>query len=111
MYGSCVVSLVDELVVAIGREALDMCKFGKTAIATSARQHRDHVDGFGDQGARDGDNGFLNQLLQPTQGTDGRSRMQGADTAGMAGAPGLQQVEGLGAAHFADRNTVRAEPE
>ena len=37
--------------------------------------------------------------------------MQGADTAGMAGAPGLQEIERLGAAHLADRNAVGPQPQ
>jgi hypothetical protein len=36
--------------------------------------------------------------------------MQRADAAGMAGAPCLQEIERLGAAHLADRNAVRTQP-
>ena len=35
--------------------------------------------------------------------------MDGADAAGMAGAPGLEQVERFGAAHLADRDAVGAQ--
>ena len=38
-----------------------------------------------------------------------RAGVDGADAAGMAGAPGLQQVERLGAADFADRNAIGAQ--
>ena len=35
-----------------------------------------------------------------------RAGVDGADAAGMAGAPGLQEIERLGAAHLADRDAV-----
>ena len=35
--------------------------------------------------------------------------MDGADAAGMAGAPGLEEIERLGAAHLADRDAVGAQ--
>jgi hypothetical protein len=38
-----------------------------------------------------------------------RSGMDRADPAGMAGAPGFEEVERLGAAHLADRNAVGAQ--
>ena len=37
--------------------------------------------------------------------------MHGGDAAGMAGVPGLQHVEGLGAAHLADDDAVGAQPQ
>ena len=37
--------------------------------------------------------------------------MERADAAGMAGAPGLQQIERLGAAHLADRDAVGPKPQ
>jgi hypothetical protein len=37
--------------------------------------------------------------------------MDGADAAGVAGAPGLEEVERLGAAHLADGDAVGAQPE
>ena len=37
--------------------------------------------------------------------------MDGADAAGMAGAPGLEQVERFGAAHLADRDAVGTQPQ
>jgi hypothetical protein len=36
--------------------------------------------------------------------------VQRADAAGMAGAPGFKEVQGLGPAHLADRNTVGPKP-
>ena len=37
--------------------------------------------------------------------------MQRADPAGMAGAPGLEEIERLGAAHLADRDAVGPQPQ
>jgi len=45
---------------------------------------------LGDQGARHCDDGFLDELLEPPQRTERGTRMNGADTAGMACAPSLE---------------------
>jgi len=45
-------------------------------------------------------------LLKPAQGAERGAGMDGADAAGMSGAPGLQQIERLRATHLADRNAV-----
>ena len=58
---------------------------------------------------RDGDDGFLDELLEPPQRTERGAGVDRADAAGMAGAPGLQEIERFGAAHFADRDAVRAQ--
>ena len=63
-----------------------------TVSAISARGH--------------GHDGFLDELLEAAQRSEGGAGMQGADAAGMAGAPGLQEVQGLGAAHLADRDAI-----
>ena len=65
----------------------------------------------GEQGAGDGDHGFLNQLLHAAERAERASRVDRADAARMAGAPGLEQVERFGAAHFADRDAVGAQPQ
>ena len=75
----------------------------------AAGEHRDDVDGLGDQGARNGDDGFLDELLEPAQRADAGAGVDGADAAGMAGAPGLEEIERLGAAHLADRDAVGAQ--
>src|SRR3546814_7696574 len=66
------------------------------------------VDGLGDQGARDGDDSFLDQLLHPPERTDGASGVDRPNPARVAGAPSLEEIKRLGAAHFANRNPVRA---
>ena len=69
------------------------------------------IDGLGDQRARHRDDGFLDELLQPPQRANGGAGVQRADAAGMAGAPGLEEVERLGAADLADRDAVGPQPE
>ena len=56
-----------------------------------------------DQRARHGDDGLLDELLKAAERAERRIGMHGADAAGVAGVPGLQHVEGFGAAHLADR--------
>ena len=66
------------------------------------------VDGFGDKRAGHGDHRLLDELLQPSQRADRGAGVQRADAAGMAGAPRLDQVERLAAAHLADGDAIRA---
>lgn len=40
---------------------------------------------------------------------DARPGVNRADAAGMTGAPGLEQIERLGATHLADRDAIRAQ--
>ena len=54
----------------------------------------------------DGDDGFLDELLEAAQRAERGAGVDGADAAGMAGAPGLQEIERFGAAHLADRDAV-----
>lgn len=56
--------------------------------------------------ARDGDDGFLDQLFHPPQRTERGPGMDGADAAWMAGAPGFEEIERLRSAHLTDRDTV-----
>ena len=98
-------------VVAVGRQALDTREFGEPPICAAAGQNRDHLDGLGDQRARHGDDGFLDQLLHPAKRAECRAGMNGADATGMAGAPGLQKIERFGAAHLTDRDSVGPQPE
>ena len=67
------------------------------------------VDGFRDQGARDGDDSLLNELFKATQRADACAGVDGADPARMAGAPGFEQVQRFRAAHLADGNAVGAQ--
>src|SRR3546814_9572815 len=89
-------------------EPVDAGQFGKASPGAIAHQHGDEVDGLGDQGARDGDDSFLDQLLHPPERTDGASGVDRPNPARVAGAPSLEEIKRLGAAHFANRNPVRA---
>jgi hypothetical protein len=55
-----------------------------------------------------GDDRFLDQLLHPPERTDRAAGVDRPDPAGVAGPPGLEEIKRLGAAHFANRNPVRA---
>ena len=100
----------DDAVIAGSRvEAGDFGQFGETALPPASGQHGDDIDGFGDQSAGDGNDGFLDELLKAAQCTDRRAGMDGADAAGMAGAPGLQKVEGFRPAHLADGDAIGAQ--
>ncbi len=66
----------------------------------------DAVDCFCDEVVRHLRRGLANQLFEPGESAQGRVGMQGGDAARMAGIPGLQHVERLGAAHFTDNDPV-----
>src|SRR3546814_7924077 len=53
----------------------------------------DHVDGFGDQAPRDGDDAFLNQLFEPIECGDRAIGMDRRDAAWMPGVPAFKHVE------------------
>ena len=59
----------------------------------NAYEDGDEIDGLGDQRARNGDDGFLDELLEATQRADAGASVDGAYAAGVAGAPGFEQVE------------------
>ena len=92
------------------RRPFDAGEFGKAPVGAPACEHGDELDGLGDQRARHGDDGFLNQLLQPAECAQRRARMDGPDASGMSGAPGFQEIQRLRAAHLADRDAIRPEP-
>lgn len=94
-------------VVTARIEAGDLREFGEATSGAIADQHSDDIDCLGDQGARHSDDAFLDELLHAPQRAECRSGVDRADTAGVAGAPSLQQVERFGPSHFADRDTVR----
>ena len=77
----------------------------------TAGEDGDDFDRFGDQRTRHGDDGFLDELFETAQSAEPGPGVDSADAAGMAGAPGLQEVERLGPAHFADRNAVGPQPQ
>src|SRR5687767_4775499 len=84
-----------EDVVAVGPEALHGSEFDQPAGGTAAGEHSNDLDGLGDQRTWHGDDGFLNELLEAAQRAEGCAGVQGAHTTGMAGAPGLQEVQRL----------------
>src|SRR3546814_6181080 len=94
------------LPISGGIEPFDANEVGKAALAAAAGQDDDDVDRLGDQRARDMRYGLKDQLLEPVQRGACRSGMDRADAAGMAGAPRLEQIELIGAAHFADRDAI-----
>ena len=97
----------DDAVVAVaGSSPATSGELGEAALGAAAGEHRDDIDGLGDQRARHGDDGFLDELLEPAQRAERGAGVDGADAAGMAGAPGLQEIERFGAAHLADRDAV-----
>ena len=88
-----------------------MRELGEPAGGAAAGEDGDQVDGLGDQRARHGDDGFLDELLEAAQRAERRTGVERADAAGMAGAPGLQEIERLGATHLADRDAVGTQPQ
>src|SRR3546814_3387697 len=89
----CSSDLVGEREVAVRAQAIDAREFGEAAFRSASGQHRHHVDGLADQRAGHGHDGFLDELLHPAQRAERRAGVNGADAAGMAGAPGLEEVE------------------
>jgi hypothetical protein len=56
--------------------------------------------------ARHGGHAFLNQLLDAVEGRGRAVGVNGGDPAGMPGVPGLEHIEGFGAADLADHDAV-----
>src|SRR3546814_8763280 len=54
---------------------------------------------------------FLDELLHATERADGGAGVDGADAAGVACAPRLQEIEGFSPAHLTDRDAVWAKTE
>src|ERR1700756_1861424 len=103
---SCFVPYCGEAVVTGSPEACDAGELGQAAIGAATGKDGDDVDGLRNPGTRDGDDGFLDQLLEPAQCSERGARMDGADATGMSGAPGFEQVESLRTAHFPDWNAI-----
>ncbi|KEH08428.1 hypothetical protein GY14_20275 [Delftia tsuruhatensis] len=66
-----------------------------------------HVDRLGDQRTRRVHRHFENQLLQAQQRAERGAGVDRGDTARMAGAPHLDEIQRLGAAHLADDDAIR----
>src|SRR3546814_3465021 len=100
-----------DAIIPLGGEALDTSELGQAARRSSTRKHRDHVDGFRDQCARDRDDGLLDQLLEASKCANGCCGVDRSDAAGVPRAPSLQEIERLGAPHLADGDPVRRSEE
>src|SRR3546814_3213476 len=96
-----------DAVVAVRSQPLDAGEFGEPARGTASGEDGNKVDGLRDQRARDRYDSFLNELFETAQCADAGAGVDGADAAGVAGAPGFEQVEGFRAAHLADGDTIR----
>jgi len=83
-------------VVGVRPEPLDAGEFGETPRSAAAGEHGHEIDGLGDQRPGDGDDSFLDELLEAAQRAECGASVDRADPAGMAGAPGLQEIERLG---------------
>ena len=81
-------------------------EFDNLAAGTVAYEHRDDIDGLGDERARHGHDAFLNKLLEAPQDAERTAGVDRSDSAGMPGAPRLEQVERLSPANLADRDAV-----
>ena len=98
-------------VIAVGIEAGHFGDGLDAARRAAAADEDDQIDRFGDQPARHRDDAFLDQLLEPVERRPRGIGMDGGDAAGMAGVPGLQHVEGFGAADLADDDAVGPKPQ
>src|SRR3546814_18763021 len=96
-------------VVAVRLKPFAASDFGEATGRAAAAEHRDEIDGLGDQRAGDRDDGFLNELLEAAQRAERGAGVDGADAARVARPPRLEQIQRLGAAHLYDRNTIRSE--
>src|SRR5215469_7695696 len=76
-------------VIAVRPECFDRGEFGKSSLGPATDEHGNQVDRLHDEGARYGDDGFLDELLQPTQRAERRPGMNSADPAGVPSAPRL----------------------
>jgi len=90
---------------------LDDRKLDQPPFGAAARQDRDEIDGLRNEGAWHGDDRFLNELFESPQRANGGPGMDRADPARMAGAPGFQQIQRLGAADFAHRDAIGPQPQ
>ena len=62
---------IDERVVAVFAEACDSRELDQPALSPSAGKHGDDLDGLGDERARNGDDGFLDELFETAQRAEG----------------------------------------
>src|SRR5690242_14212272 len=102
---------IDEAVAAAGIETVDARDRLDAASEPASRNEDEKIDRFGDEAARHGDDGFLDQLLEPVERRRGAIRVDGRDAAWMAGVPCLEHVERLAAANLADDDAIGPEPQ
>ena len=84
-----------DAVIAVRSETFDAGEFREPSRGTASGENRHHADGFGDQRLGDSDDGFLDELFEAAQRAERSAGVDRADAAGMAGAPGLQEIERL----------------
>ena len=96
-------------VVTVRTQPIDAGEFDQAAGRSTSGKNGDKVDGLGDQGPRDGDDGFLDELFEASQRANAGTGMDGADPAGMSRPPGFEQIEGFGPAHLPDRDAIRTQ--
>lgn len=101
----------DDEVVARGAQARDGGELREPPVGAAAGEDGDKVDGFGDERTRYSRDRFLDQLLKAAESAECRAGVDRSDTARVTRAPGLQEVQRLGAAHLADRDAIRAKAE
>src|SRR5687767_5703892 len=77
---------------------------------SSPLDEHNEIDGFRDQAAGNDRYRLLDQLLDAIERRARRVRVHGCDSAGMAGIPGLQHVEGFPTPDLTDHDPVGAQP-
>src|SRR5262249_31547714 len=82
-----------------------------TSSMGSPLDEHDEIDRLRDQPARHGCHGLLDQLLNAVERRVRRVGMDCCYSAGVAGIPGFQHVEGFGSPHLANDNAVGTQAE
>src|SRR5262245_22773591 len=95
-----------EQVVAGRIETLELRNGLDPAGRAAPLDEDDEIDRFGDEPARDGCDGLLDQSLNPVERSTRRVGVYCCNPAGVAGVPGLQHIEGFGSPHLADDDAV-----
>src|SRR3546814_11056401 len=93
-------------VVAVRLKPFAASEFGEATGRAAAAEHRDEIDGLGDQRAGDRDDGFLNELLEAAHRAERGAGVDGADAARVARPPRLEHIKRLGGADLPERNTT-----
>src|SRR5690606_15804380 len=99
-------SRIEKAVAAVWIKAGEARDGLDAAAQTPAGDEHDHVDRLRDQAPRDGDDRFLDQLLEPVERGERAVGVDRGDPARMTRVPRLEHVERLAPAHLADDNAV-----